>query len=176
MNRVTQTSALLIGAIVLLIAGACGDFNFDLKPGTIKVTNTSATDTAVVAILADDAKSYPTLGPGASATVKTNIGGTYRVIVVFEQQNLVEYLDSLKALRGNVEKIIDGTSSTDEKILFFTHLATIKSAISQVEQTGGAGCSGKIKLGSEEDSAVQATVNNTSVNGTGVWDISCGSN
>jgi hypothetical protein len=169
---------MILVCFVLLSAGDCeiGDLGEILdKPGAIVVTN-GGTEPAVVAILADDVKSYPTIPGGGTASVTTNVGGAYTVNVVMSAENALEYRAELTQLRRTVEKLIDGSLSSDEKIYLFTSLAGIKSAISRFEQGQGAGCSGRIKLNRDNAETVNTIVTFRSQSGSGFWDIACGSN
>jgi hypothetical protein len=164
-------------AFALLSAESC-DFELNgliNRPAAITVTNLSSSETAVVAIIADDVKSFPTLTPGQSVTVKSNVGGTYQVRVVMTQENATEYRAELMSLRSLVEKQIDGSASADEKVELFTNLAGIKAAIQRFESGNAAGCSGKVTPKTDEDVAVQATVTWQTTSGSGFWDSSCGS-
>lgn len=161
-------------ALVVGLAGACEGFLFN-KSGAITVSNLSSTETAVLAIIADDVKSYPTLGPGATAVVTTAVGGDYQVVVVMSAVDAQTYRNNLQTLKQNVSKVIDGTASTDEKVLYFTYLAQINSAIAQASTTGGAGCSGSIELNDESAEGVLVTVNWIPTLGSGSWQVSCGS-
>jgi hypothetical protein len=164
-------------AFALLSAESC-DFELNgliNRPAAITVTNLSSSETAVVAIIADDVKSYPTLTPGQSVTVKSNVGGTYQVRVVMTQENATEYRAELMSLRSLVEKQIDGSASADEKVELFTSLAGINAAIQRFESGNAAGCSGKVTPKTDEDVAVQATVTWQTTSGSGFWDSSCGS-
>jgi hypothetical protein len=165
-------------AFALLSAESC-DFELNgliNKPAAITVTNLSASETAVVAIIADDVKSYPTLTPGQSVTVKSNVGGTYQVRVVMTQENATEYRAELLSLRRLVERQIDGTASSDEKITLFTNLAGIKAAIQGFESGNAAGCSGKVTQKTDEEVAVQATETWQATSVSGFRDTSCASN
>lgn len=175
MTPVARAIALvgLAGAVVL--AAGCEGFLFN-KPGTITVTNTSTTETAVIAVLGDDFKSYPTLGPGASAKVTTEVGGAYQVIVIMSAVDAQDYRNNLQTLKQNVTKVVDGTASNDEKILFFTYLAGINAAISQSQAAGGASCTGRIKVSEDATASVAAQVSWTSTLGSGFWSLACGSN
>lgn len=163
--------------LTALTAEECnmGDFG-DLvnRPGTITVTNTG-TESAVVAILADDAKSYPTLAAGQSVTVKTNVGGTYQVRVVMTPENAAAYRSNLSTLRNLVEKQIDATTNVSEKTKLFVDLAGIKASITSMSIANAAGCSGRIALNTEDSTSVSATVTWSPTTGGGFWDASCGS-
>jgi hypothetical protein len=166
-------------AFVLLSAGDCeiGDLGALLnKPGRIVVSN-AGTVPAVVTIVAPDVKSYPTLAGGASASVQTNVGGTYDVRVVMTPENASAYRAKLTELRGNVERLISGSLSPVEKTRLFLDLAGIKAAILAFENSGNAaGCSGQIKLGQDEQASVNATVTWVETSGGGFWDSTCSSN
>jgi hypothetical protein len=165
-------------AFVLLSAGDCeiGDLSALLaQPGTITVTNTGTTEAAVVAIAADDVKSYPTLAPGQSATVTTNVGGAYRVSVVMTPENAIEYRAELVSLRRLVERQISGSTSPAEKTELFLKLAGIKAAIVAFEQTNAAGCSGQITLSTDQAASVSASAKWVTQGGSGFWELSCGS-
>lgn len=146
------------------------------RPGTITVTNVSADQTAVIAILADDVKSYPTLDSGGSATIQTNVGGTYQVRVVMTPENAAEYRAELVSLRRLVEMRLDGTADPVAKTRLFLDLAGIKAAIQALENERAAGCSGRITLSTDEAAGVMATVNWSATSGSGFWDATCGSN
>jgi hypothetical protein len=178
MNRRLWPIVFGVFAFVLLSAGDCdigslsGLIN---KPGSIRVTNTGATETAVVAIIAPDVKSYPTLGPGASATAETNIGGAYQVLVVMTPENRDAYRQSLLDLRRSVERLVDGSASSEERILLFTKLAGIKASIQALENSNAASCSGRIELSQDEAASVTATVTWVAQGDSGFWDLTCGS-
>jgi hypothetical protein len=163
---------------VTLTAEECGmgDFGGMLnQPGTITVTNASGNETAVVAIIADDVTSYPTLASGQSASVQTNVGGKYEVRVVMTPENAAEYRAELTALRKLVEQSLAGSTDTVEKTRLFLDLAGIKAAIQGLETQRGAGCAGRIELSTEEAAAVSASVTWSSTSGSGYWDVICGS-
>jgi hypothetical protein len=168
----------LLVLFVIVSGGECGlsDLGELLdEPGRITVTNTGL-ESAVVAITADDLKSYPTLAAGASASVLTNVGGQYEVSVVMTPENAQRYREDLLALRNSVEKLIDGSLTSQEKVELFTNLAGINAAIQALEQSNAAGCSGKIKLNQDRSEAVNATVSWVPQGGAGFWDSTCGSN
>jgi hypothetical protein len=162
-------------AAVVALVSACEGFAFN-TPGTITVRNLSQTETVVLAVLADDVKSYPTLAPGANALITTEIGGTYTVTVVMSAVDVQDYQTNLRTLKSNVQKVVDGTASNDEKVLFFTYLAGINAAIAQSHATGGASCSGKINLSEDESSSVAAQVFWQPTLGSGFWSLACSSN
>ena len=168
-------SMLFIGiAFVSLSAGECEFEGILEKSGSIVVTNTG-TEAAVVAIIAADVKSYPTLAGGQRATVSTTTGGTYEVRVVMTPENAERYRADLAVLRGRVEHLIDGSMSPAEKTQLFVQLAGIKAAIAALEQANAAGCSGRIELNTESAETVNATVQWVSQSGSGFWDATCGS-
>jgi hypothetical protein len=178
MSHRIRTIAAALFAFLLLSAGDCqiGDLgSFLNKPGEISVTNVG-NDPAVVAIIGPDVKSYPTLAGGATATVETNVGGTYQVRVVMSPENAQAYRDRLGELRRKVEQLIAGSLSPVEKTRLFLDLSGIKAAITAFENSGGAGCSGTIKLDQDEEATVVATVNFVDTSGEGFWDATCGSN
>ena len=165
-------------AFVLLSAGECefsGLGSLINKPGKITVTNVGSTETAIVAIIAPDAKTYPTLAPGGSAAVETLVGGTYQVIVVMTSENRDAYRQSLLDLRARVEKLIDGGATNDEKVELFTKLAGIKASIRALENSNAASCTGNIKISQDEAASVTATVNWVVQGDSGFWDLTCGS-
>jgi hypothetical protein len=171
-----RVAALLL-AFAVLSAGECslGDLaDLLARPGTITVTNASAAESAVLAITTDDARSYPTLGPGQSATVTTNVSGTYRVSVAMTPENMRAYQLELRALRGLVERQISGDASPVEKTQLFIKLAGIKAAILALEQGNGAGCSGQIKLTTDAAASVRVTVKWVTQGDSGFWDPACG--
>ena len=168
-------SLLFIGiAFVSLSAGECELDGLINKSGSIVVTNTG-TEPAVVAIIAPDVKSYPTLAGGASTTISTTTGGRYEVRVVMTPENAQRYRADLATLRGRVERLIDGSLSTEEKTRLFIQLAGIKAAITALEQANAAGCGGSIELNEESAENVNATVQWVSQSGAGFWDVTCGS-
>lgn len=163
-------------AFLVLSAGECqsGDLGFDInQPGAIVVTNVG-TEAAVVAITADDARSYPTLPGGGSASVSTNVGGRYEVRVVMTPENAQRYRADLLALRKTVTDLIVASPTAEQKTLFFVTLAGIKSQLSTLEAGGAAGCTGSIKLGSESAAQVNATVAWVSQGDGGFWEVICG--
>ena len=143
------------------------------EPGTIAVWNAGDTEVAVVAILADDVKSYPTLAPGSTAAVKTNVGGAYQVRVVMTPENVQAYRENLNALKQLVQKQIDGSATSAEKARLFTDLAGINAAIRALEQANAAGCSGTIKLKEDQAVSVTASVRWVAQGGAGFWDTNC---
>jgi hypothetical protein len=164
-------------AFVLLSAGECefsslGDILN--KPGSIVVSNTG-TEPAVVAIIADDVKSYPTLAGGATSSAPTNVGGRYTVSVTMTAQQVIEYRADLQALRRTVEKLVEGSISSEEKVRLFTKLAGIKAALGQLNAGVGASCSGNIKLSQDNAAIVNASVAWVRQSGAGFWDLTCGS-
>ena len=175
MMSVRRVVALVGLSATVALAAGCGGFLFT-KPGRITVTNTSNTETAVIAVLGDDFKSYPTLGSGGSASITTEVGGAYEVVVIMSTVDAQVYRNTLQTLKQNVTKVVDGTASNDEKILFFTYLAGINAAISQSEAAGGASCTGRIKVSEGEAASVSAQVVWTSTLGSGFWSLTCGSN
>lgn len=163
---------------LLLSAGECniGDLGDLLdKPGTIIVTNTGS-ESAVLAIIAADVKSYPTLAGGATASAETNVGGGYEVRVVMTPENAQRYRQDLMTLRTSVEKLIDGALTPTDKTLLFIQLAGIKASIQALEQTNAAGCSGTIELNQDNTENVTASVHWVPQGGSGFWDAICGSN
>jgi len=178
MNRRVRMVVFGVLAFVLLSAGDCditglGDV-LD-KPGRIVVTNVGF-HPAVVAIIATDVKSYPTLAGGATASVQTNVGGSYQVRVVMDPQNAQRYHDELVALRSSVEKLIGGSSSSAEKTALFIKLAGIKAAIASLETSGLGGCSGTIELNQDNAQTVNVSVGWVDQGASGFWDVTCGSN
>jgi hypothetical protein len=177
---VSRASRLLALAAVFVIVsgGECsiGDLGSLLDaPGRISVTNIG-TEPAVIAILADDVKSYPTLAGGATASVQTNTGGRYEVRVVMTPENAATYRADLASLRTLVEKQISDATDPAEKTRLFLDLAGIKAAIQALSNSNAAGCSGTITLDAEETAEVAATVNWVTSSGAGFWDVTCGSN
>ena len=167
-------------ALMLLMALAAQDCDLDVgglinKPGTITVTNISDGQTAVIAILADDVKSYPTLAAGGTASVETNVGGQYLVSVVMTPENAATYRSELQSLRRLVEKHVDGATDPAEKTRLFVDLAGIKAAIQALESQNAAGCSGTIGLNTDDAANVTATVRWSQTSGGGFWDVTCGS-
>jgi hypothetical protein len=155
---------------VVITVIACDDL-LDLTPGRLTVTNTGSQNTAVIAVLLDDVKSYPTLGPGASASVGTYVGGTYQIRVVMTPEQAQVYRDDLLALRRLLEIQVDGTASAEEKVQAFVALAGVKASLAAMQASGAAGCSGRIDPGG----TVAASVAWVSRSGAGFWDVSCGS-
>lgn len=177
MKRRTWPILLGVFAFVALSAGECniGDLGGLInKPGSIVVTNTG-TEPAVVAIVADDVKTYPTIVSGGSASAQTNVGGRYTVSVTMTAQQVTEYKSDLQNLRRTVEKLIDGTASAEEKVYAFTSLAGIKAALVQLNSGVGASCSGNMKLSQDSAVSVGASVSWVSQSGSGFWDLNCGS-
>lgn len=176
MRRPITSSIVVVGlAATLALVAACEGFSFN-EPGQITVRNISNTETAVLAIIADDVKSYPTLVAGANANVFTTVGGNYTVIVVMSAVDAQDYRNNLKTLKANVTKVVDGTASNDEKVLFFTYLAQINAAINQTHTSGGASCSGKITLNEDKAANVSAQVAWVVTLGSGFWSLACSSN
>jgi hypothetical protein len=176
MKRRTWPVVFGVFAFVLLSAGDCdisGLGSLINKPGSIRVTNVGATETAVVAIIADDVKSYPTLAPGGAASVETNVGGAYQVIVVMTPENQAAYRQSLLDLRTGVEKLIGGAASSAEKTELFIKLAGIKASIQALENTNAASCSGNIEIKQDEAVSVSATVSWVAQGDSGFWDLTC---
>ena len=170
---------LVLMVLVVFTAQDCEAEFGDLinKPGTISVTNSSDAEAAVIAILADDVKSYPTVAAGASATIKTNVGGRYEVRVVMTPENALKYKDELTAMRRLVEKQLDGTADVAEKTRLFVELAGIKAAIQQHTSGNGAGCAGLINLSTAKEESVLATIRwSPTAGGGGFWDVTCGGN
>jgi hypothetical protein len=177
MNKRLRVVVGAVLAFVLLSAGECefsslGDI-LD-KPGRIVVSNVG-TETAVVAIIANDVKSYPTLAGGATASVETNVGGAYQVRVVMTPENTQRYREDLVSLKQIVQQFVDGAASTDEKTRLFAKLAGINAAIAALEQTNAAGCSGNIEINQDNPEIVNATVTWVRQSGAGFWDTTCGS-
>jgi hypothetical protein len=176
MSRRALRPFALLATFCILVAGDCEiDLELLNKPGTVTVTNTG-TEVAVLAIVADDVKSYPTLPGGASASVETNVGGDYQVRVVMTPENTEAYRQHLVAMRRLVEKQIDGSASPVDKTRLFLDLAGIKAAIQALEQTNAAGCSGRIKTSVEEATSVTAVVNWVPQGDAGFWEVNCSSN
>ena len=177
MNRRAWPIVFGVFAFVLLSAGDCeisGLGDLINKPGSIGVTNTG-TETAVVAIVADDVKTYPTLASGSSASVETNVGGRYTVSVTMTAEQILEYKASLLELRRTVEKLVDGSATSAEKVYAFTSLAGIKAALAQLNAGQGASCSGVITISQERAVSVSVTVAWVPQSGAGFWNLSCGS-
>jgi hypothetical protein len=164
-------------AFVVLSAGDC-DFSSlgDIldEPGQIVVSNTG-TEVAIVAISAEDVKSYPTIAGGGTGSAQTNVGGAYTVSVTMTQQQTLEYRDDLLNLRRTVERLVDGSATSEEKVYAFTKLAGIKAALAQLNSGSGASCSGNIKLKPDDAVTVNATVEWVTQSGTGFWNLNCGS-
>jgi hypothetical protein len=139
------------------------------------VRNLSDSETAVIAILGTDFKSYPTLGPSRNANVTTEIGGNYTVTVVMSTIDAQTYRSNLQTLKKNVQQIVDGSASNDERLKYFAYLAGINSAISQAQAAGGASCSGKITLDESKPTNVSVSVSWISNLGSGYWQLSCDS-
>ena len=173
MTRPTRAAALLLG-IVLVVGAACEGFDITTHQATITVTNTSATETAVIAILGDDVHSYPTLGTGKSAIVKTNVGGHYEVRVVMTPQQVQDYRTSLQILKSNTSKVLDGTATTEDMTAWFARLAGVNAALAALNTGGAAGCTGTVDL-KASDPSVLANVTWTDQLGSGFWAASCGS-
>ena len=172
---VTRACVSLGLAAIVVVAAACEGLVFN-TPGTITVRNLSNTETAVIAVLADDVKSYPTLGPNRNAVITTETGGAYQVIVVMTGVDMQNYRSNLQLLKHNAQVVIDGTASNDEKVLFFTYLAQINAAIAQSQNGGGASCTGTIKLSEDEAASVSAQVTWVTTLGGGFWSLACSSN
>lgn len=145
------------------------------KPGTIIVDNVSTDQTAVVAVIAQDVRSYPTLAAGQTAEVQTNVGGPYQVLVVMTPENTSAYRDELRSLRRLVEKQVDGATDPAEKTQLFIDLAGIKAAIQALEDGNAAGCSGRLTLSTDHEEVVAATVRWSTTSGGGFWSVTCGS-
>ena len=175
MSRRALRILALAAAFVLLTAQECELDEFVQKPGSISVTNIG-NELAVIAIIADDVKSYPTLAGGSHASAQTNVGGAYQVRVVMTPENANAYRQSLAELRRLVERQIDGSASPAEKTQLFINLAGLKAAILAFEQANAAGCSGRVTISVEETTEVVATVNWVPQGGAGFWDVTCGSN
>lgn len=178
MNRRLTLVVLGVFAFVVTSAGDCsiGDLGELInKPGSIVVTNVG-TEPAVVAIVADDVKSYPTLAGGVAASVETNVGGRYHVSVTMTPQQLTEYRSDLQDLRRHIEKLVDGSLSSEEKVTLFTRLAGIKAALIQLNAGQGASCAGNLELDKKDAQSVQATVAWSTAGGAGFWELTCGSN
>ena len=177
----TKRLRLVIFGVLAFVLFSAGDCEFSSlggildKPGQIVVTNIG-TETAVVAILADDVKSYPTLAGGATASAQTNVGGPYQVRVVMTPENTERYRQDLRSLRQIVEKFIDGAASPEEKTQLFSRLAGINAAIADLEQGNAGGCSAEIKLNQDNAETVNATVSWVRQSGAGFWDTTCGGN
>ena len=167
----------IAACFVILSAGECsiGDLGEILdEPGRIAVSN-SGTVPAVIAIIADDVKSYPTLAGGSSTSVQTNVGGRYQVIVIMTPEQQIEYKAQLVELRRTVEALIDGTATSAEKTHAFVTLAGIKVALRNFEAGAAGSCSGNIKLDKDQAVTVNATVAWVDQSGSGFWDLTCGS-
>jgi hypothetical protein len=178
MNKRLRTIVGAVLAFVLLSAGECEFSSLGEildKPGRIVVSNLG-TETAVVAIIANDVKSYPTLAGGATASAETHVGGAYQLRVVMTPENTQRYRDDLLSLRRIVERFVDGAAATEEKTRLFTNLAGIKAAIAALEQANAAGCSGTIEINQDTAEIVNATVTWVRQSGAGFWDATCGSN
>lgn len=178
MKRRLRSLVCICLAFVLLSAGECDLSSLGKildKPGRMVVTNTG-TELAVVAIIASDVKSYPTLAGGASASAETNVGGQYDVRVVMTPENTQRYRQDLLSLKQVVAKLVDGSLSTEEKTYLFSHLAGLNAAIAALEQANAAGCSGTITLNRDNAQTVNATVAWVRQTGSGFWDATCGSN
>jgi hypothetical protein len=177
MSRRALRLAAFFMAFVVLSAGDCeiGSLGDILdEPGRIVVSNIG-TEPAVLAIIADDVKTYPSLAGGATASAQTNVGGRYQVLVVMTPENTAAYRANLVSLRGLVEKAVDRETDATEKTRLFLDLAGIKAAIAALEMTNAAGCSGVIELDEDEASSVNATVRWQPQEGGGFWDTTCGS-
>jgi hypothetical protein len=165
-------------AFVVLSGAECdpGELGVVINlPGTIVVSNVG-NEAAVLAITADDARSYPTLPGGGSASVVTNVGGRYRVRVLMTPENAERYRADLLSLRRNVTDMIAGSASAEEKTRLFIELAGIKAQLVELEQGGSAGCDGAIRLDPENAQTVRVTVQWVGQGQAGFWDATCGSN
>jgi hypothetical protein len=145
------------------------------QPGTIVVAN-GGSEAAVLAVTTDDARSYPTLPGGGSASVVTNVGGGYRVRVLMTPENAKTYRADLLALRKSVTDMIAGSASAADRTRLFVELAGIKSQLLELEQGGSAGCDGAIRLSPDSVSTVHATVQWVAEGEAGFWDATCASN
>lgn len=177
MSKRLRLLTLGVMGFVLFSAGDCditGLGDILNEPGQIVVTNVG-TEVAVVAIVADDVKSYPTLAGGATASAQTNLGGRYHVSVTMTPQQTIEYRAELQALRRTVEKLVDGSISSEEKVYLFTKLAGIKAALVQLNAGQGASCGGNIGLNQDNTVTVNSTVAFITQSGAGFWDLTCGS-
>jgi hypothetical protein len=90
-------------------------------------------------------------------------------------QQVIEYRSELQALRRTVEKLVDGTATTEEKVYAFTSLAGIKNALVQLNSGQGASCGGNITLSQDNAVSVSASVQWIPQSGSGFWDVTCGS-
>jgi hypothetical protein len=164
-------------AFVVLSGAECDPGELGLiinQPGTIVVVNTG-TEPAVLAITADDVRSYPTLPGGGSASVVTSVGGRYAVRVVMTPESAQSYRTGLLALRKSVTDLIAGSSSAVERTRLFIDLAGIKSQLLELERSGSAGCDGAIRLDPGAAETVHASVQWTAQGEGGFWDATCGS-
>jgi hypothetical protein len=91
-------------------------------------------------------------------------------------ENAAAYRAELRSLRQLVEKQLDGTTNTAEKTRLFVELAGINAAIQALESGNAAGCSGSIRLNTDNAESVSATVRWSTTSGGGFWDATCGSN
>jgi hypothetical protein len=176
--RRLRSLGLLIVVFAILSGGECEISSLGEildKPGRIVVTN-AGSEVAVVAILGPDVKSYPTLASGATASAETNVGGQYQVIVIMTAEQMLEYRDDLANLKRTVEKLVDGSLSTEEKTYLFTKLAGINAALAALQQGSAASCSGRIELDRDNAEIVNSTVSWVTQSGTGFWEMTCGSN
>lgn len=174
MTRRPRALLCIAVAFITLSAGECELGGIVDEPGRIVVTNTG-TEPAVVAIIAPDVKSYPTLAGGGTASVSTNTGGEYQVRVVMTPENTQRYRADLSELKAVVQKLVDGSLTTEEKTRLFSRLAGINAAIAALEQANAAGCGGRIELEPDGPETVNATVQWVAQGGAGFWDTTCGS-
>jgi hypothetical protein len=168
----------IFAAFVVLSAGDCeiGDLGDILnEPGRIVVTNTG-TEPAIVAIIADDVKSYPTLAAGGTSAVKTNTGGRFQVRVMMTPEQLIEYRAKLTSMRRDVEGQIAGTNDPLAKTRLFTDLAGLKAALVAADSGTGASCAGNLTLNADQATEVGVGVRWVPTDGGGFWELSCGSN
>jgi hypothetical protein len=173
-----RTVGLLVVVFAIVSGGECEISSLGEildEPGRIVVTN-AGSEVAVVAIIGPDVKSYPTLGSGATASAETNVGGAYQVVVVMTPEQTLEYGDELANLKRTVQKLVDGSLSTEEKTYLFTKLAGINAALASLQQGSSASCSGIINLRRDNPEIVNATVAWVTQSGTGFWEMTCGSN
>jgi hypothetical protein len=91
-------------------------------------------------------------------------------------QQVDEYRADLLDLRRTLEKLVDGTATSEEKVSAFTRLAGIKAALAQLNSGQGASCSGNVKLSQEDEVSVSASIQWVPQSGSGFWDLTCGSN
>ncbi len=167
-----RSSRLALIGLALVLVGCAGLTN---DPGKITVTNNSSTDTVVLTVSLADGQSSMNLAPGASASVRTVVGGVYEVGVTLAGADQEAYVSKLQALRDTAEFLLGEDPTPDQVSAFMDQATEIHNLIEAARQNGVASCQGNLALSLTEPVSVSASVSTSSIGGVTTYSMSCGS-